>query len=244
VAVDIDEVEGARYIKDELSHYPNVIYVTGQYFLPAVDFESCGINYQTMSFEAFERVAANDVEAEQIIIFDAPSIDLISSQSAVINRLLQSGSRLGLVTDMQPGGVNSALKKQWAVPVLAHPFSHCELGRFFKRVLEGQVVVVGAESDDSALNAESEPQFKGHVLIVEDNRINQMVVGDMLSDMGLSFDVVADGEQAVTKVLDKPQYDLVFMDIQMPVMDGYEATRQLRAKGYDKLVICGLSEMP
>jgi CheY-like chemotaxis protein len=68
-----------------------------------------------------------------------------------------------------------------------------------------------------------------------------MVAGEMLKILGLTFDLAEDGQQAVTKIINSPQYDLVFMDIQMPVMDGYEATRALRQKGHSTLIICGLS---
>jgi CheY-like chemotaxis protein len=63
----------------------------------------------------------------------------------------------------------------------------------------------------------------------------------MLKNLGLTFDIAEDGQQAVTKVINSPQYDLVLMDIQMPVMDGYEATEALRKQGKNELIICGLS---
>ena len=84
-------------------------------------------------------------------------------------------------------------------------------------------------------------QYVGHVLLVEDNNINQMVAGEMLKLLGITFDIAEDGQQAVTKIVNSPQYDLVLMDIQMPVMDGYEATRILRQQGHNSLIICGLS---
>ena len=79
------------------------------------------------------------------------------------------------------------------------------------------------------------------VLLVEDNNINQLVTGEMLTNLGLTFDIAEDGKQAVQKVENAPQYDLVLMDVQMPVMDGYEATRLLREKGFTGVPIIGLS---
>jgi CheY-like chemotaxis protein len=76
---------------------------------------------------------------------------------------------------------------------------------------------------------------------VEDNEVNQLVICAILSDLGLTYDVAGDGLQAVAVVASAKHYDLVMMDVQMPSMDGYEATRFLRDNGYADLIICGLS---
>ena len=69
------------------------------------------------------------------------------------------------------------------------------------------------------------------VLLVEDNELNQEIAYEILTQVGLSVEVAGDGTVAVEKMAaSKPgQYDLIMMDIQMPIMNGYEATRKIRA---------------
>jgi CheY-like chemotaxis protein len=72
------------------------------------------------------------------------------------------------------------------------------------------------------------PQSLGKVLVVEDNLINQRVAVIILSKLGYAAEVAGDGSEALEK-LQKQHYDLILMDCQMPVMDGFEATHAIRA---------------
>jgi CheY-like chemotaxis protein len=71
------------------------------------------------------------------------------------------------------------------------------------------------------------PKYPQRVLLVEDNLINQKIVVKTLNRVGYDCDVASDGEMAVQTVLDH-DYDLVLMDCNMPIMDGFEATRVIR----------------
>jgi len=70
-------------------------------------------------------------------------------------------------------------------------------------------------------------QYAGHVLLVEDNSTNRMLLETMLTQRGLGVTVAVNGEQAVRAVMNV-QFDLVLMDLQMPVMGGYQATARIR----------------
>ena len=96
---------------------------------------------------------------------------------------------------------------------------------FTAKLRKGEQVVV-----DNVGNAEQEIRehhVGARILLVEDDPINQEVAKVLLVEAGLTVDVANDGQQAVDKVKANP-YDLVLMDIQMPIMDGIEATQIIR----------------
>ena len=69
--------------------------------------------------------------------------------------------------------------------------------------------------------------FRG--LVVEDNKINQFVMRQLLGMIGIEADIASNGAEAL-EMLDREVYDLVFMDVRMPIMNGYEATKRIRAR--------------
>ncbi|MGA9604521.1 MAG: response regulator, partial [Methyloceanibacter sp.] len=90
--------------------------------------------------------------------------------------------------------------------------------------------LVAAEPPATETKPEPEPQAKlsGHVLVVEDNAVNRMLIATYLDEFGLSHDMVASVGTAILNLASK-HYDAVLMDVMMPDLDGVEAAKRIRA---------------
>ncbi len=99
------------------------------------------------------------------------------------------------------------------------------------QALENILNLLLTDSENPQAEEEDAPadirHFKGHVLLAEDNLINQKVSSFLLHKHGLTVDVAENGQEAVEKI-SRTSYDLIFMDIQMPEMGGVEATQKIK----------------
>jgi signal transduction histidine kinase/CheY-like chemotaxis protein len=107
---------------------------------------------------------------------------------------------------------------------LSKPIRRADL----QRALIGVLSSTPVEAPPQARPQASMSGLRGRVLLVEDNPINQGVAKAMLAKLGLKCQLAGDGAQAVDRVC-AGEFDLVLMDCQMPVMDGYQATAAIRA---------------
>ncbi|RDH85310.1 MAG: hypothetical protein DIZ80_02520 [endosymbiont of Galathealinum brachiosum] len=81
--------------------------------------------------------------------------------------------------------------------------------------------------EDEQETEKNRPVLQGHVLLVEDILINQKVATGLMSDFDITVDIANNGQEAIDKYK-KNKYDIILMDCQMPIMDGFEATRIIR----------------
>lgn len=92
-----------------------------------------------------------------------------------------------------------------------------------------QLITQGSEH----IQSDQAPNIIAKILLVEDNRINRMLSQRFLSNLNTEIDMVENGKEAVS-ISNRKHYDLIFMDCQMPIMDGFQATRQIRNSPLNK----------
>ena len=110
----------------------------------------------------------------------------------------------------------------------------CAKPMFMSDIRDTLMTAIGQKQAEAetAILPTAGSDFRGrYILLVEDNELNSEIAVEILNEYGFLVDTAENGAEAVEKVKNsKPgNYDLVLMDVQMPVMDGYEATKQIRA---------------
>ena len=165
---------------------------------------------------------------------DVSRVDLLLSEPQVIARLpqaVQSGDAAATpyivcVSEMGDYRSDAVLDSGKAHDVLMRPISRSAFGALMDRLC------AGAPLGSSALRRRQGatlPSYAGaHILVADDSPVNREVVIEALNRLNVRADVVGDGRAAITAACEQP-YDLIFMDCSMPEMDGFEATRQIRA---------------
>ncbi len=175
--------------------------------------------------EAVQQAFSEDAECPWVFVGKSGCLSSLTAlrHAPPLNRDI----RLLLEGGMEAGGPSGA------DAVLIEPFTYSRLLVIVQQVQKREAAPVMAEPAPTPVPEESPGDLPHrHILLVEDNRINQMVAGRMLDRLGLTHDVANNGREAVDMAASR-HYDLVLMDMQMPEMDGIEATRLLRAREGD-----------
>ncbi|MCE9608720.1 MAG: PAS domain S-box protein [Chthoniobacter sp.] len=144
-------------------------------------------------------------------------------------------TKIVILTSMDREDDPEALRDSGVAGCLVKPVKQAQLFECLQTVMVPNVASgeIKASVGTSPKPMEIPPELEGlslRILVAEDNPVNQKVAVCQLEKFGYRPDVVENGRLALAAVQHKP-YDVIFMDCQMPELDGYEATRELRASG-------------
>lgn len=191
----------------------------------------CRVEQEAGGLEALKRMhaaaAASDPFEIALVDMNMPKMDgetlirLVRDDEEIRGTrcvMLTSGAMRGDAERVQEAGFDAYLAK----PLEEKHIRHCLIALRNPGIGSEQQALITRHTLDEALRPTSY-----RILLVEDNRINQKVASGVLSNQGHRVDIAENGELALA-ALANADYDVVLMDCQMPVMDGFEATRQLR----------------
>ncbi|MBI4868791.1 MAG: response regulator [Candidatus Wallbacteria bacterium] len=178
--------------------------------------------------------AANQGRPFNVVLMDwkMPGLDgLETTRLLNRDRSPAAGPAVVMVSSAASDLPATACREAGVQAVIAKPMTLSSLLDGLMQALYGKAAVMDGPSTagDEGPSIGSDALAGVRILVAEDNEMNRMVAGELLSSWGAQVAFAHDGRECVEKVL-PGLYDIVLMDVQMPEMDGYEATRALRAR--------------
>ncbi|MCF0063169.1 response regulator [Dyadobacter chenwenxiniae] len=133
-------------------------------------------------------------------------------------------------------------RKDLFAAVLTKPVRHHDLGRMIQMELKPQREPIMLENErlSPVLSTDFAALYPLHILMAEDNLVNEKLFANILKKLGYAPLISRDGKEAFDMVMAE-RFDAVFMDVQMPEMDGFEATRLIREKAVDQPFIVAMT---
>ena len=229
-------------VVDDNDHARAVIATTLQSMSFAVDDVASG----RLAVEAMQRAAnpATGGAPYEIVFLDwqMPEMDGLETARMIRSMGFSPPPHLVMITAF---GREEVLKQAEVVgieDVIVKPVSASLLFDTAMRLLGADRLEQHRSSDEPILPLDGLQTIRGaRILLVEDNELNQEVATELLHDVGMVVDIAGDGAVALRR-LQEADYDIILMDMQMPVMDGVTATREIKKLGrYDLIPIVAMT---
>lgn len=214
----------------------------------ALESFSFKVTLATSGKEALGLIAANRQHPFDLVIMDwiMPEMDGLETSKAIFEH---ASAKIPTIIMVTAFGREEVAEKAHQIGIkgfLNKPVSHSHLFDTIMEVFGKEVRTTRKRSEKGMKHKEALEKIKGAlILLTEDNEINQQVAVELFEQAGLRVDIANNGREALEKISESgspSKYDIVLMDLQMPVMDGYTATTEIRKlNGYKDLPIVAMT---
>jgi two-component system, sensor histidine kinase and response regulator len=193
----------------------------------------CKVTQAGSSEEAYNKVSEDSSEYPYHAVLIDHKLEKTAINLVTVIQLFQPNIKCALIriaSMFTANETDQALHRQYSGTIMK-PYKRTEVLKCIAALFDHEI----AEKDYDivktvSLKEKEEPMVGLKILLAEDYDINQKLFIKLLEMQGLTCDVAVNGEEAVKACLEK-DYDIIFMDCQMPVMDGFEATKKIREAG-------------
>jgi CheY-like chemotaxis protein len=174
------------------------------------------------------KAAAADGRPVPLVLLDVqmPEMDGFTVAELIRQEPMLDGTLVVLLTSSGQMGDGARCRQLQISGYLTKPVTGTDLAEVVRSVLAGP-----RETEPRLITRHTlrEGQARYHVLLAEDNEVNRMLAAKLLTKRGHTYVAVGDGREALTALQTGGRFDILLMDVQMPVMDGFEATAAIRA---------------
>ena len=194
---------------------------------------SFGLDVDTVSSgeEAIELLKENKNKYDLIIVdWNMPKLNGIETCKIIDKELHIDSEKIILISAYTQESLMEGIKEAKISHYLHKPINPSYLNDMLNEIFLGRVndKKIEFKKEQNNLQYKIKTLKGSSVLLVEDNEINQEIITDLLIESEIKIDIASNGLEAIKMFENNPNYELILMDIQMPILDGYEATKEIR----------------